>query len=532
MVLSKITAHLNDSRWLVLGAIIVAVLAVSLLAEARPGGGQSYSGKSSPSGGSSGRSSPSGGSGSSDDGGGQLLFFLIMLVFEHPAIGIPVLLVVVAFFVMTKLKEGWHQSSWSSSSRFRREMLAGDEEIDRAQAPPRGRSRGDRPPVSPREVLEGLRRTDPTFSLVLFEDFLYALYAEAHSARGVGKLDRLAPYLSDAARAELRRYPALEVKSIVVGTMKLSDATINAGASRVDATVLFESNYTETEGEGREQSYYSVERWALTRSLHARSRSPEKSRVFGCPNCGAPLETIRGRICSYCNKVIDTGEFDWIVSALTVTTRETRGPMLTGTAPEEGTLAPTLVAPDAREKYHAISQKDPALSWPAFTARVELIFNAFQAAWSSQDLRGVRPYLSDNLFQTQLYWIDTYTKAGLRNITENARIVTIHLARVVSDSYYDAITVRVFATGLDYTLDARGDVVGGSRSREREYSEYWTLIRGSDRTGAPRTDPVCPNCGASLRINMTGHCEYCRAKVTAGDFDWVLSRIEQDEAYG
>ena len=41
----------------------------------------------------------------------------------------------------------------------------------------------------------------------------------------------------------------------------------------------------------------------------------------------------------------------------------------------------------------------------------------------------------------------------------------------------------------------------------------------------------CPNCGAPLQIDQVGNCTYCRVKVTAGEFDWVLSRIEQDEAY-
>jgi hypothetical protein len=79
--------------------------------------------------------------------------------------------------------------------------------------------------------------------------------------------------------------------------------------------------------------------------------------------------------------------------------------------------------------------------------------------------------------------------------------------------------------------DRSGKVVSGSKSKEREYSEYWTLIRGAGRSGSPRTDAVCPNCGAPLHVNMHGHCNYCRVKVTTGDFDWVLSRIEQDEAY-
>ena len=38
--------------------------------------------------------------------------------------------------------------------------------------------------------------------------------------------------------------------------------------------------------------------------------------------------------------------------------------------------------------------------------------------------------------------------------------------------------------------------------------------------------------GLALAVSMTGNCNYCRVKVTTGEFDWVLSRIEQDESYG
>ena len=55
-------------------------------------------------------------------------------------------------------------------------------------------------------------------------------------------------------------------------------------------------------------------------------------------------------------------------------------------------------------------------------------------------------------------------------------------------------------------------------------------MRGVSRRGAARSDGKCPNCGAELKINMGGECEYCRAKITTGDFDWVLSRLDQDDA--
>lgn len=37
--------------------------------------------------------------------------------------------------------------------------------------------------------------------------------------------------------------------------------------------------------------------------------------------------------------------------------------------------------------------------------------------------------------------------------------------------------------------------------------------------------------GAALAEGQAAVCEYCGGKVTTGDFPWILSRIEQDEAY-
>jgi predicted lipid-binding transport protein (Tim44 family) len=184
---------------------------------------------------------------------------------------------------------------------------------------------------------------------------------------------------------------------------------------------------------------------------------------------------------------------------------------------------------DAREA--ALAARDPAFSRDALFARLQLIFAELQVAWSERDWARARPFVSDRWFQMQLYWIDAYKRAKLRNVTERARITGWELVRVTSDKHFDAITVRLWATGLDYTLHDDGNLVAGSRSRERPYSEYWTLIRGATRTGAPRADRNCPNCGAELKINMAGTCEFCRARVTSGEFDWVLSQIEQDEVY-
>jgi len=377
--------------------------------------------------------------------------------------------------------------------------------------------------------MSSLRSVDPDFSIALFEDFAYALYAEAHTARGQGQLAQWAPYLGPEARASLDALGRVPVSAIVVGAMRYVAFSLRAAnGQRAEVTVEFEACYTE----GQDQSYYARERWRFVRSLTARSRSPENVRVFRCPHCGAPLDRIMGGSCGYCSTVVDGGAFDWTVESIEVLERSTVPPVLTGSAEEVGTDAPTIFAPDLAARHQELRARDPSFDERGLFARVQLMFDTMQSAWSSLEWERARPFLSDSLFETNAYWIRAYRAQGLRNITRNARIEKIELVRIDTDRWYDAVTVRIHATGLDYTIrDADGAVVGGNPRQERAYTEYWTLLRGTARSGPAHSEAVCPNCGAPLQVSMTAICAHCGVKVNSGAFDWVLSRIEQDEVY-
>lgn len=487
---------------------LLAALALAAPALARVGGGDTYSGSHRPSGPGSG----------SSDGDSDFVFFLVWLLFRHPAVGIPILIIVALVWLVGKSSGGASRAGWET-------------------APP-GRPTYGPPPRQPAWAeLEKVRRFDPGFSRVLFEDFLYALYARVHEARGNGTIEQLSAYLSPAALESLKRSGAglSEVRGIVIGAMHLAQVRGADGPSpSVSASVGFESNYTEiqgSEGHGRAQTYYAVERWTLTRRRDVQSRPPERARRIGCPSCGAPLEAIRGEVCSYCNKVVSSGEFDWRVEAIEILGKEARPPALSSSVQEEGTELPTLVSPGAQEGIAKLCAADPQFSMPLFQARAEMIFAELQAAWSSRDWTRSRPHVSDNLFQMQLYWIETFERLKVRNVLDELEIRGVQLAAVHSDSYYDVITVRIFARCLDFYRADDGRILSGSASRPRPFSEYWTFIRGRGKGGAPKAQKSCPNCGAPLQINQAGICEYCKAKVTSGEFDWILSRIEQDEAY-
>lgn len=375
-----------------------------------------------------------------------------------------------------------------------------------------------------------LLQLDPLFSRVLLEDFLYALYAEVQRRRGGGRVAQLAAYLSPGAQASCG--PAVdEVRDIVVGALTFERVYAHPG-ERVRLTLRFISNYTEVRG-GQAQAYYAEEVWTLSREATTPSRKPDSARVIGCPSCGGPLDHALQGVCRYCNaRVTGEQELDWFVDDIAVEQKEAREPMLTGTVEEEGTDLPTRHDPMLQHNAAALQQRDPAFAWPALSARVATIFAAFHESWTAQDLTAVRPFLSDNLFEAQTYWVAAYKKQGLRNVSERPELRGQEVCKVESDGHYDLVTVRVWAQNFDYTVDASGQVVAGRRDAPRQYTEYWTLIRGKGAHGTPKAERVCPSCGApATQVNMAGQCQHCGNKVTNGQFDWVLSRIEQDEVY-
>ena len=479
---------------------LLAGLLLSCAALARPGSGESFSGGSSPSG---------GGGGDGGEGLGVLLELLLWLCIEHPSVGIPLtLLVLVGLVVRAALQRGL--KAWSS----------GKVDVARVQ-------KVERRAPSARRELEALREVDPELSVVLFEDFAYMLYGAVQRARGVGT-GWLAAYLDPTFQSRLQQPELADVQGIVIGALRY--VRVRRGA-QVEVELALEANYVEVSRSGAQQRWYVVDRLTLARSASARSRPFARAHKLDCPNCGAPLEALRGTECSYCQQSVGLGRFDWMVTSLINRTREPRGPLLTKDVPETGTDKPTIIDAGAQAAFTQLAARDPSLSWQSFTHRIAHVFAELQVAWAGRDPLRIRPYVSDNLFQSLYYWIDLYVQARCRNVTEGARILRIDLARVSSDKHYDSITVRVFATSTDYVISDDGKVLRGSRSRQRSYSEYWTWIRGSERKGATRGDLSCPNCGAPLRVGMSGSCEYCRVKVTAGEFDWVLSRIEQDDSY-
>jgi hypothetical protein len=238
------------------------------------------------------------------------------------------------------------------------------------------------------------------------------------------------------------------------------------------------------------------------------------------------------QVCASCNQAVDNGRFDWVVEEIEVGSIEERAPTLTTDVPERGTDLATYKDGDRDAQWEALIAVDPAVTEETFELRLQMIYDRLNKAWAANALEPIRGFVSDGLFDYLQYWVDAYMRQGLRNQLTDMRITKVEYAKVVRDTYYDAVTIRIWGTGKDFVIKTEtGKLMRGSKHTERAYSEYWTLIRSAKRKGAPKADASCGNCGAPLKVTQAGACEHCGAIVTTGEFDWVLSKIEQDDTY-
>jgi hypothetical protein len=193
-----------------------------------------------------------------------------------------------------------------------------------------------------------------------------------------------------------------------------------------------------------------------------------------------------------------------------------------------------LAAPTVAAGIATLTAADKEFVLGTFEARVKTAFLALQDAWCKQNLDAGRAFMSPGAYFAWGAQLETMAADGRRNVMENVSIRNIEAIRVVHGRVFDDLTVRITAAAADFEVDKAGKLVFGDRSVQA-FTEDWTFQRsvGVVTSNKPGTlENTCPSCGAPVALTQIGECRYCKAAVTSGKFDWVVSRIEQEDGAG
>jgi len=412
-----------------------------------------------------------------------------------------------------------------------------------ALAPPQEEFPGAAPFVAPppsgsaglETALDALRSADPDFELETFlqraEMTFYLVKSAFEKGDAAAGRPYLAPALFDGWSGEIAAlhaagkhvlFESLNVRGLRLVSVQ-HDATGDVLAIHIDAVERCKvfSGPTIVADDGDDLRFGEL--WHFARAPGLKTVLSGGVVAQKCPSCGAPLSLAENGACNHCGNVITAGRFDWTVSGVE------RTAFWGGTS---GALDGAEVL-GAAEGFAKIRAADPAFDDRAFLARVEQTFLALQTAWQARDVDTARTFLSPGCYFGWRSQLERMIADRRRNVLEGLRVDALQPVKVVHGRAFDDVTVRIGATCADYETDeTSGAIVFGDRT-PRPFVEFWTFQRGiAAKTGAPGLNSkTCPNCGAPLNLNQIGQCTYCGAAVMSGQFDWVLSRIEEAEEY-
>ena len=383
-------------------------------------------------------------------------------------------------------------------------------------------------------AVDAIRAVDPDFELETFLQRAEMCFFLVK--RGIQKNDVLSirPYLNDAVYTQVaqsltqmkqRRVHTL-LESLNVRAVHLETAVCNEQGQtlKVHFDLVYRSKTLDEANrvvaDEREDGRHG-EQWTFVRA--ATARTPQNGGVIAsrCPACGAELRLNLDGTCAHCRASVTNGKVDWVVAEVQT------APFMGYSSESPFAVASSTVA----EGVAGLQAADPAFSLDAFRARAAQAFMALQSAWCNQNLDAGRAFLSPGAYFAWSAQLETLAAEGRRNVMEHVEVRGIDALRVVHGRVFDDLTVRISAVAADFEIDKDNKIVFGDRT-VRPFSEEWTFQRsiGVATSGKPGTlENTCPSCGAPLALTQIGECRYCKAAVTSGKFDWVVSRIEQED---
>ena len=493
-------------RAVVAALAVLALVLLPAVAAARAGGGGGF--HSSGGGGHSSAGSHSSGhssGGHSSGGGGDgvdlwVLVDLVSFLVRHPAVGVPVAVVVVG--VGYYLWANRNRLSTVATRAYRRPGPADAGAVDR------------------------LRAADPAFDAAAFGQRVTAGFHTLQDAWCRQDLSAVRPFLSDAVHerfaiqfAEQRAAGYHDrMGDVTVHSAAVADATSDAVYDTVAVRLMASArDQRVSTADGRVVAGSAAvepfaEVWSFLRRRGAQTTPGKAGLLEGnCPNCGAAVAMNQSANCDHCGAALRSGDHDWVLAEITQDTEW---------SPGQQAAVPGLAA---------LRAADPDLNVQAVEDRASVVFWRRAAADRVGKVDPLRKAATDDYLQTVRAQLRPGPDGGRTYTGECAvgSVQTVGFLPASGDQPFDRAVVDVTWTGTRFSVagDGRPPRAGG------ESTVHTLLVLG--RRAGVRTDVAkgissahCPQCGAPDDGGPGGACPFCGAVLNDGGHGWVLTDVQ------
>ena len=149
------------------------------------------------------------------------------------------------------------------------------------------------------------------------------------------------------------------------------------------------------------------------------------------------------------------------------------------------------------------------------------IYKELQFAWMNFDEDSIRKLTTDEMYNMYLMQLDTLKVKNQKNLMYDIKYLGSKIIKRKEDNGVETIVINMQVSCYDFLIDTNTNkVVRGMATKVNYYSYELTFIKTTDS----KELDICPQCGAPVKGNNSGECEYCHSTLISNNYTLVMSK--------
>jgi len=300
------------------------------------------------------------------------------------------------------------------------------------------------------------------------------------------------------------------VKIDTDGSYDTIDVAVKASAR--DKFVC-ESNHA-LDSPGGEDTF--LEYWSFLRKRGADEKDMYATNL--CPNCASPLGDEMGEVgkCRYCGVMVNSGEFDWVLSEITQADDYYRGTALKR-------------AQNLQKKIDTLGSRYEDFAVQLVEDKASNGYLQIKTAWVMKDPRIMRRFVSDEAFKKITRGFPEKQIVYNRLYLNDVSLIGAQLSEKKGKNKL-VVSVTLSYQRVILKNNGKADIIDPSIISETEI----LILERENQPGLSKGSlytHTCPSCGGSVQDSLDINCTYCGSPLNSPETEWIITDVQSMAEY-
>ncbi len=164
-----------------------------------------------------------------------------------------------------------------------------------------------------------------------------------------------------------------------------------------------------------------------------------------------------------------------------------------------------------------------------FKTKIDNIFIKIYVALTRENLKDIEHFVSKEVFEDLEKFLEDKKNKNQKQVYDEINVKNTTILNKKENDTLDIVEVELISRYMDYILDRKsGKIIEGTDQRRVERRNFLTFEKKKDSKEI-LLHQKCPNCGASMSINSSGVCKFCRSVFPLEEYDYILTSLTTEK---